>query len=184
MSLLKWKEIAKQKSELGNKINFVHDTITNKKLGEKTSQLDYEKMFKPITKLLEKENPKKKKEIIEEDYYEGLEDYLEDDFGDDIQNVFEYGDYAKPYKTAVPKIPQIGDEDEDEEIPEDFGEEVFPEQENKYQKNLHQNIQREIIWNQHNKKLWKIKKYLKNIIYLLLKLLKNQKKKHLKHILK
>lgn len=27
MSLLKWQERAKRKSELGNKINFVHDTI-------------------------------------------------------------------------------------------------------------------------------------------------------------
>ena len=27
MSLLEWKKLAKQKTELGNKINFVHDTI-------------------------------------------------------------------------------------------------------------------------------------------------------------
>ena len=27
MSLLEWKKLAKQKIELGNKINFVHDTI-------------------------------------------------------------------------------------------------------------------------------------------------------------
>ena len=30
MSLLKWKKLAKQKTELGNKINFVHDTILKK----------------------------------------------------------------------------------------------------------------------------------------------------------
>ena len=33
MSLLKWKELAKQKTELGNKINFVHDTILKKSIG-------------------------------------------------------------------------------------------------------------------------------------------------------
>ena len=38
MSLLKWKELAKRESELGNKINYVHDTITKHKLGEKTSE--------------------------------------------------------------------------------------------------------------------------------------------------
>ena len=38
MSLLKWKKLAKQKTELGNKINFVHDTILKNQLGEKTSQ--------------------------------------------------------------------------------------------------------------------------------------------------
>ena len=36
MSLLKWKKLAKQKTELGNKINFVHDTILKNQLGEKT----------------------------------------------------------------------------------------------------------------------------------------------------
>ena len=53
MSLLKWKELAKSKSQLGNKINFVHDTVLNKKLGEKTSQASFEKVFKPITKKLD-----------------------------------------------------------------------------------------------------------------------------------
>ena len=46
MSLLKWKKLAKQKTELGNKINFVHDTILKKQLGEKTSQESLQKVFK------------------------------------------------------------------------------------------------------------------------------------------
>ena len=33
MSLLEWKKLAKQKTELGNKINFVHDTIFEKSIG-------------------------------------------------------------------------------------------------------------------------------------------------------
>ena len=34
MSLLKWKELAKSKTELGNKINYVHNAITQHKIGE------------------------------------------------------------------------------------------------------------------------------------------------------
>ena len=49
MSLLKWKKLAKQKKELGNKINFVHDTILKKQLGDKISQESFQKVFKPIT---------------------------------------------------------------------------------------------------------------------------------------
>ena len=46
MSLLKWKKLAKQKTELGNKINFVHDTILKNQLGEKISQESFQKAFK------------------------------------------------------------------------------------------------------------------------------------------
>ena len=53
MSLLKWQEMAKSKSALGKKINFVHNAITQKKLGEETSQIGFEKMFKPITAKLD-----------------------------------------------------------------------------------------------------------------------------------
>ena len=53
MSLLKWKKLAKQKTELGNKINFVHDTILKNQLGEKTSQESFQKASKPITTKLD-----------------------------------------------------------------------------------------------------------------------------------
>ena len=53
MSLLKWQEMAKKKSALGKEINFVHNAITQKKLGEETSQIGLEKMFKPITSKLD-----------------------------------------------------------------------------------------------------------------------------------
>ena len=53
MSLLKWKKLAKQKTELGNKINFVHDTILKNQLGEKISQESFQKAFKPITTKLD-----------------------------------------------------------------------------------------------------------------------------------
>ena len=53
MSLLKWQEMAKSKSALGKKINFVHNAITQKRLGEETSQIGFEKMFKPVTSKLD-----------------------------------------------------------------------------------------------------------------------------------
>ena len=42
-----------KKTELGNKINFVHDTILKNQLGEKTSQESLQKVFKPITTKLD-----------------------------------------------------------------------------------------------------------------------------------
>ena len=53
MSLLKWKEIAKSKSKLGDKINFVHNEITKHKIGQETSQDSFEKVFKPVTTKLD-----------------------------------------------------------------------------------------------------------------------------------
>ena len=53
MSLLGWKELAKSKSELGNKINYVHNAITQHKIGELTSQESFTKVFKPVTSKLD-----------------------------------------------------------------------------------------------------------------------------------
>ena len=53
MSLLKWKELAKSKSEIGNKINHVHNLITQHKIGQQTSQESFAKVFKPVTSKLD-----------------------------------------------------------------------------------------------------------------------------------
>ena len=53
MSLLKWKELAKRKTELGNKINYVHNQITQHKIGQETSQESFAKVFKPVTSKLD-----------------------------------------------------------------------------------------------------------------------------------
>ena len=53
MSLLKWKELAKSKTKLGNKINYVHNLITQHKIGEDTSQESFAKVFKPVTSKLD-----------------------------------------------------------------------------------------------------------------------------------
>ena len=53
MSLLKWKELAKRKTELGNKINYVHNAITQHKIGQEASQESFGKLFKPVTSKLD-----------------------------------------------------------------------------------------------------------------------------------
>jgi len=53
MSLLKWKELAQRKTELGKKINYVHNAITQHKIGEETSQGSFGKLLKPVTSKLD-----------------------------------------------------------------------------------------------------------------------------------
>ena len=114
MSLLKWKKLAKQKTELGNKINFVHDTILKKQLGEKTSQESFQKVFKPITTKLDDvafmnlNIPRLKKRgrnrgvpdyaVGVEDEDGGIPDYGLDDF-------FDEGLAPENEKQIVPKPP-------------------------------------------------------------------------------
>ena len=114
MSLLKWKKLAKQKTELGNKINFVHDTILKKQLGEKTSQESLQKVFKPITTKLDDvafmnlNIPRLKKRgrnrgvpdyaVGVEDEDGGIPDYGLDDF-------FDEGLVPENQKQIVPKPP-------------------------------------------------------------------------------
>ena len=53
MNLPKWKELARRKTESGNKINHVHDLITQHKIGQQTSQESFSKVFKPVTNKLD-----------------------------------------------------------------------------------------------------------------------------------
>ena len=48
MSLLKWKEIAEKRSELGKKINTVRETIKQKTISDQMGEIEAEKLFKPI----------------------------------------------------------------------------------------------------------------------------------------
>ena len=112
MSLLKWKKLAKQKTELGNKINFVHDTILKNQLGEKTSQESFQKAFKPITTKLDDVAfrnlnipwlPKKRGEKL------GVPDYaipLGDEVPDyGLDDFFDEGLVPENEKQIVPKPP-------------------------------------------------------------------------------
>ena len=114
MSLLEWKKLAKQKTELGNKINFVHDTILKNQLGEKTSKESLQKVFKPITTKLDDvafmnlNIPRLKKRgrnrgvpdyaVGVEDEDGGIPDYGLDDF-------FDEGLVPENKKQIVPKPP-------------------------------------------------------------------------------
>ena len=108
MSLLKWKKLAKQKTELGNKINFVHDTILKNQLGEKTSQESFQKAFKPITTKLDDvafrnlNKPRLTKKLGVPDYAIPLEDEVPD-YG--LDDFFDEGLVPENKKQIVPKPP-------------------------------------------------------------------------------
>ena len=113
MSLLKWKKLAKQKTELGNKINFVHDTILKNQLGEKTSQESFQKVFKPITTKLDdvafrnlnipRLTKKRGKKLGVPDYGIALEDEDIPDYG--LDDFFDEGLVPENKKQIVPKPP-------------------------------------------------------------------------------
>ena len=113
MSLLKWKKLAKQKTELGNKINFVHDTILKKQLGEKISQESFQKAFKPITTKLDdvafrnlnipRLTKKRGKKLDVPDYGIAIEDEDIPDYG--LDDFFDEGLVPENEKQIVPKPP-------------------------------------------------------------------------------
>ena len=113
MSLLKWKKLAKQKTELGNKINFVHDTILKNQLGEKTSQESFQKVFKPITTKLDdvafrnlnipRLTKKRGKKLGVPDYGIAIEDEDIPDYG--LDDFFDEGLVPENEKQIVPKPP-------------------------------------------------------------------------------
>ena len=109
MSLLKWKKLAKQKTELGNKINFVHDTILKNQLGEKTSQESLQKVFKPITTKLDdvmnlpRLTKKRGEKLGVPDYGITIEDEDIPDYG--LDDFFDEGLVPENEKQIVPKPP-------------------------------------------------------------------------------
>ena len=113
MSLLEWKKLAKQKTELGNKINFVHDTILKNQLGEKTSQESFQKAFKPITTKLDEVafrnlniprlTKKRGKKLGVPDYGIALEDEDIPDYG--LDDFFYEFLVPENKKQIVPKPP-------------------------------------------------------------------------------
>ena len=121
MSLLKWKKLAKQKTELGNKINFVHDTILKNQLGEKTSQESFQKAFKPITTKLDEVafrnlniprlTKKRGKKLGVPDYGIALEDEDIPDYG--LDNLFDEGLVPENEKQIVPKPPTYEESSQD-----------------------------------------------------------------------
>ena len=113
MSLLKWKEMAEKRSELGKKINSVRETMKQKTISDQMGEVEAEKLFKPITsELKELTAPKaplrrlaKKKGPVP-DYGIAIDDEvpdygLDDIFGEQVQ--------AQNNKQLVPKPPSYED---------------------------------------------------------------------------
>ena len=114
MSLLKWKEMAAKRSELGQRINEVKKTIKQKSISDQIGQVEAAKLFEPITSgLRDITAPKKplrrlKKRGPVPDYGleigddEDIPDYgLEDLFGEEVQ--------PQNNKQLVPKPPPYED---------------------------------------------------------------------------
>ena len=107
------KNLQNKKTELGNKINFVHDTILKNQLGEKTSQESFQKAFKPITAKLDEVafrnlniprlTKKRGKKLDVPDYGIALEDEDIPDYG--LDDFFDEGLVPENEKQIVPKLP-------------------------------------------------------------------------------
>ena len=113
MSLLKWKEMAEKRSELGKKINTVRETIKQNTISDKMGEVEAEKLFKPITSELKeltspkmplRRLPKKKRPIP--DYGIAIDDEVPDYGLEDL-----FGDQVLPQndKQLVPKPPSYED---------------------------------------------------------------------------
>ena len=113
MSLLKWKEMAEKRSELGKKINTVRDTIKQKKISDQMGEVEAEKLFKPITsELKELTAPKaplrrlvKKKRPVP-DYGIAIDDEVPD-YG--LDDLFDQPVLPENEKQLVPKPPSYED---------------------------------------------------------------------------
>ena len=116
MSLLKWKEMAEKRSELGQRINKVKNTIKQKSISDQIGQVEAAKLFEPITSGLKditapkiplRRLQKKRGPVPVPDYGialddEDIPDYgLEDLFGEEVQ--------PQNNKQLVPKPPSYED---------------------------------------------------------------------------
>ena len=117
MSLLKWKEMAEKRSELGKKINTVRDTIKQKKISDQMGEVEAEKLFKPIkSELKELTAPKAplrrlvKKNRPVPDYRIAIDDEVPD-YG--LDDLFDQPVLPENEKQIVPKPPSYEDVLED-----------------------------------------------------------------------
>ena len=119
MSLLKWKEMAEKRSELGKKINTVRDTIKQKKISDQMGEVEAEKLFKPITsELKELTAPKaplrrlvKKKRPVPDYGVQAGDDEEVPDYG--LDDLFDQPVLPENEKQIVPKPPSYEDNLED-----------------------------------------------------------------------
>ena len=107
MSLLKWKEMAEKRSELGKKINTVKEIIKQKTISDQMGEVEAEKLFKPITSELKeltapkaplRRLPKKKQPVP--DYGIAIDDEVPD-YG--LDDLFDQPVLPENEKQLVPK---------------------------------------------------------------------------------
>ena len=157
MSLLKWQELARSKSKLGDKINYTHDVITKHNIGQQTTQKSLEKVFKPVTSKLDAviesnlQIPKVPEKRVKKGMIGKLEapDYYPevDPFEDmDVENIFEpqqqkqipkepprysevFDTEGPDYATFTEEGEEEGEEDNDEdtEVEDEPEDKITPE---------------------------------------------------------
>ena len=113
MSLLKWQEIAEKRSKIGQVVNNIRETIKQKKITDMMSNVEAEKLFKPITsglKELKQPQPikrrfqRKKAEVP--DYGIDIDDEVPD-YG--LEDLFDDQVLPQSDKQLVPKPPSYDD---------------------------------------------------------------------------
>ena len=110
MSLLKWKEMAEKRSKIGQDINTIRETLKQKKITDTMSDVEAEKLFKPITsglKELKQPQPMKRRLVRKKaevpDYGINIEDEGIPDYG--LEDLFDEGVQPQNTKQLVPKPP-------------------------------------------------------------------------------
>ena len=111
MSLLKWKEMAEKRSKIGKDINTIRETLKQKKITDTMSDVEAEKLFKPITsslKELTQPQPLKRrlqrKKVEVPDYGINIDDEEIPDYN--LEDLFHEPENTKQ---LVPKPPSYDD---------------------------------------------------------------------------
>ena len=110
MSLLKWKEMAEKRSKIGQDINTIRETLKQKKITDTMSDVEADKLFKPITsglKELTQPQPIKRRLLRKKaevpDYGINIEDEGIPDYN--LEDLFDEGVQPQNTKQLVPKPP-------------------------------------------------------------------------------
>ena len=101
MSLLKWKEMAERKSKIGRDVNIIRETLKQKKISDTMSDVEAEKLFKPITKELIQLQPKPQPQP-QQPLKRQIPDYSIDDDGIPALDLLDEGVQPQSTKQLVP----------------------------------------------------------------------------------
>ena len=101
MSLLKWKEMAERKSKIGRDVNIIRETLKQKKISDTMSDVEAEKLFKPITRGLVQLQPKPQPQP-QQPLKRQIPDYSIDDDGIPALDLLDEGVQPQSTKQLVP----------------------------------------------------------------------------------